>query len=95
MMVQKRFVIGPYSFTRAETHPAEVEGEVVVRVEAELRSDESLLYLDCVIGLLQGAVQYLKFELPNNPSGSERKAQIANILSRVRDIQREIEGMPI
>ena len=94
-MADKKFRISPYSFTRAEKHPAEVEGEVVVKVDAELRSDENLLYLDCVIGLLHGAVQYLELELPYNPSGGERQAQIGNILSRVRAIQREIEGMPI
>ena len=94
-MVDKKFRISAYSFTRAEKHPAEVGGEVVVKVDAELRSDESLLYLDCVIGLLHGAGQYLELEVYNNPPDGERRAQIASLQSRVRDIQREIEGMPI
>ena len=54
------------------------------KVDAELRSDESLLYLDCVIGLLHGAGQYLEMEVHNNPPDGERRAQIASLQSRVR-----------
>ena len=81
-MNQSSFQMSDYTIMRPGLLPAGVAG--VVKVAGVVRSDQPLQYLDCAIGFLHGASQYLELEFPLCPTGSERASEIAILLSRVK-----------
>ena len=91
-MVESTFRMSEYTFTRQGLPPVGVAGEV--KVMGEVSSDETLLYLDYAIGFLHGASEAFEREIECCEKGSDRAGEVANLLSKVRDIQRAIEKLP-
>ena len=79
-MNKSTYRMSDYTVKRPGLLPAGVVGEVTV--VGEVRSDQTLQYLDCAIGFLHGASQYLELEIPLCPTGSERAGEIASLFSR-------------
>ena len=64
-----------------------------MNVTAELRSDQALLCLDRAVTFLHGAVEALEQDILLCTKGSERASEVANLLSKVRDIQKRAEAI--
>ena len=84
-MAESTYCMSDYTFTRLGLDPMKIKGN--------LTSDNTILHLDAAIGFLHGATKALELESQNCPSGSERAGKVANLFTRVRDIQKEIEAL--